>query len=273
VKVRALIKIGGSLLDDPALRGEIARQIADVAAAGVSLAVVHGGGKQMTRFLEERGVTSRFVRGLRVTTDVTIDAVLKVLAGTVNTQLVAALCLAGAKAVGLTGIDAGLATAEELDPELGFVGRVVASDPHVLNALSHAGLLGVVACVAGGHHGEIFNVNGDSMAIAIASAWEAEKLVFLTDVAGVLDANKALIPVLTIAGCQELIDSGVASGGMQAKLNAAADAVAGGVREVIIVKGSEPDIVGRVFHGEKIGTHIHGPHQDPLLAIMTAIMP
>jgi len=112
--LKALIKIGGSLLDDPAARNDIARQIAEVAASGVSVTVVHGGGKQMTRFLEERGIQSRFVGGLRVTTDETIDALLKVLAGTVNTQLVAALCAAGARAVGLTGIDAGLATARGL---------------------------------------------------------------------------------------------------------------------------------------------------------------
>jgi acetylglutamate kinase len=271
--VKALIKIGGSLLDDPASRNDIARQIAEVAASGVSVAVVHGGGKQMTRFLEERGIQSRFVGGLRVTTDETIDAVLKVLAGTVNTQLTAALCAAGAKAVGLTGIDAGLATAEQLDPELGFVGRVVASDPSVLDALSDAGLLPVVACVAGGAEGQVFNVNGDSMAVAIASSWGVDRLVFLTDVAGVLDAEKAIIPILTIEACQDLIDSGVATGGMQAKLNAATEAVAGGVHEVSIVKGSDPSIVKRVFDGEEIGTRITGPHHDPLFSIMTAIMP
>jgi len=169
--LKALIKIGGSLLDDPASRNDIARQIAEVAASGVSVTVVHGGGKQITRFLDERGIQSRFVRGLRVTTEETIDAVLKVLAGTVNTQLVAAL---GGKAVGLTGIDAGLATAEQLDPELGLVGRVVKSDPSVLDALTDAGMLPVVACVAGGTDGQVFNVNGDSMAVAIASSWESE---------------------------------------------------------------------------------------------------
>ncbi|MDP9054098.1 MAG: acetylglutamate kinase, partial [Acidobacteriota bacterium] len=100
--MKALIKIGGSLLDDPASRHDIARQIADVARSGVAVTVVHGGGKQMTRFLDERGIQSRFIGGLRVTTEETIDAVLKVLAGSVNTQLTAALCSAGAKAVGLT---------------------------------------------------------------------------------------------------------------------------------------------------------------------------
>jgi acetylglutamate kinase len=251
--VKALIKIGGSLLDDPASRHEIARQIGEVAASGVSVTVVHGGGKQMTRFLEERSVKSNFVRGLRVTTDETIDAVLKVLAGTVNTQLVAAL---GSKAVGLTGIDAGLATAEQLDPELGFVGRVVGSDPRVLEALIGAGLLPVVACVAGGSGGQVFNVNGDSMSVAVASGWKADRLVFLTDVAGVLDANKKIIPVLTVAGCRELIDTAVATGGMQAKLNAASEAVESGVREVCIVKGSEPCIVKRIFAGDEIGTRV-----------------
>jgi acetylglutamate kinase len=254
--LKTLIKIGGSLLDDPAARNDIARQIAEVAASGVSVAVVHGGGKQMTRFLEERGIQSRFVGGLRVTTEETIDAVLKVLAGTVNTQLVAALCAAGARAVGLTGIDAGLATARQLDPELGFVGRVVASDPLVLDALSDAGLLPVVACVAGGEDGSVFNVNGDSMAVAVASGWGVDRLVFLTDVAGVLDASKAVIPVLSVEGCWSLIATGVASGGMQAKLNAATDAVEGGVQEVSIVKGSDSLVVKRVFAGEEIGTRI-----------------
>src|SRR5271168_2765814 len=107
----------------------------------------------MTRFLEERGIVSRFVRGLRVTNDETIDAVLKVLAGTVNTQLVGSL---GAKAVGLTGIDGELATAEQLDPELGFVGRVVASDSRLLDTLTRGGYLPVVACVAGGARGEVY---------------------------------------------------------------------------------------------------------------------
>lgn len=246
--MKALIKIGGSLLDDPASRGSIARQIAALTGA---ITVVHGGGKQMTRFLEERGIASRFVGGLRVTTEETIDAVLKVLAGSVNTQLVAAL---GARAVGLTGIDAGLAAAEQLDPELGFVGRVTGSDPAILNLLTTAGYLPVVACVAGGDF--VYNVNGDSMAVAVASAWKVDRLVFLTDVAGVMDAEKRIVPELTVAACMHLIETGVATGGMQAKLNAAMEAVKNGVGEVRIVKGSEPNIVTRVFNKEVVGTAV-----------------
>jgi acetylglutamate kinase len=246
--LKALIKIGGSLLDDPTSQAEIARQVLGIKG---TVAVVHGGGKQMTRFLLERGVESRFVRGLRVTDEGTIDAVLKVLAGTVNTQLVAAL---GDRAVGLTGIDAGLAVAEQMDPELGFVGRVIWSDPKILNVLTAAGYLPVVACVAGGD--SIYNVNGDSMAVALASKWKVDRLVFLTDVAGVMDDRKNIIPELTAADCARLIRTGVATGGMQAKLNAATEAVANGVGEVRIVKGSDADIVTRVFAGETVGTKV-----------------
>jgi acetylglutamate kinase len=254
--MRALIKIGGSLLDDPSSRQSLARQIAELSAAGVSVAVVHGGGKQMTRFLDERGIPSKFVGGLRVTTEETIDAVMKVLAGTVNTQLVAALCAAGARAVGLTGIDSGLATAVRLDPELGFVGKVVSSDPGVLDALSDRGFVPVVACVAGGAAGEVFNVNGDSMAVAVASGWTVDRLLFLTDVPGVMDGSKSIIPTLTVADCRQLIESGVATGGMQAKLNAACGAVTGGVGEVRIVRGSDAEIVARVFAGGSLGTKV-----------------
>ena len=271
--MKALVKIGGSLLDDAASRNELARQLAEAAKSGVTVAVVHGGGRQMTRFLEERGVKSRFVRGLRVTGEDTIDAVLKVLAGTVNTQLVAALNAAGAKAVGLTGIDAGLAMAEQLDAELGFVGRVVSCEAKLLDVLTHAHYLPAIACIAGGEGGEIFNVNGDSMAVAVASGWQADRLVFLTDVAGVLDANKTIIPVLTVEGCRELIANGVATEGMQAKLNAAADAVTGGVAEVRIVKGSEPDIVSRILAGEEIGTRIvERAQEEPLLNFEAALL-
>lgn len=259
--MKALIKIGGSLLDDAGSRQDLARQIAALSrsgadTSGVFVTVVHGGGKQMTRFLSERGIQSTFVRGLRVTNEETIDAVLKVLAGSVNTQLTGSLCAAGARAVGLTGIDSGLAVAEQLDPELGFVGRVTSSDPALLTTLTQAGYMPVVACVAGGTQGEVFNVNGDSMAVAVASAWQADRLVFLTDVPGVLDGSKSILPLLTVADCGKLIADGVATGGMQAKLDAATNAVSHGVGEVRIVRGSDADIVARVFSGENVGTRV-----------------
>ena len=254
--MKALVKIGGSLLDDLGSRADIARQLAQVSASGAQLTVVHGGGKQMTRFLEERGVKSSFVRGLRVTTDETVDAVLKVLAGTVNTQLVAALGAVGLRAVGLIGLDSGVATAVQLDPELGFVGKVESSDPSLLRTLTGAGYVPVVACVAGGESGKVYNVNGDSMAVAVASGWKVDRLVFLTDVPGVMNADKQILPLLTVADCLQLIAEGVATGGMQAKLTAACDAVCAGVGEVRIVRGSDADIVARVFANEQVGTKV-----------------
>jgi acetylglutamate kinase len=254
--VKILVKLGGTLLDSPESRAALAAQIAGARGRGVELVVVHGGGKQMTRFLAERGIESRFVNGLRVTTPETVDAVLKVFAGSVNHELVASLISAGARAVGLTGIDALLAEAEQMDPALGAVGRIIRSNPELIDLLTGAGYLPVVACVAGGRSGEIFNVNADQMAVACASAFCAHQLIFLTDVDGVLDASKNVRAVLTAADSERLIADGVATGGMQAKLNAALAALRAGVREVRIAPGAAERVLDRLLAGEAIGTRI-----------------
>ena len=253
--MKVLVKLGGTLLDDPASRTSLGIQIA-AALQQASVVVVHGGGKQMTRFLAERGVESRFVGGLRVTTPEVVDAVLKVFAGSVNKQLVGAVRAAGAPAAGLSGIDGGLAVAEQMHPDLGAVGRIVRADASILDALLNAGFLPVVACVAGGEPGTeaIFNVNADQMAVACAAAWKADRLLFLTDVPGVKGANGAVIPRLTPAAARELIRSGVATGGMQAKLESACAALAAGVGEVRIAPGTEPDILARLLRQEESGT-------------------
>lgn len=254
--MKLLVKLGGTLLDAPESRLALAAQIAAARARGIAIAVVHGGGKQMTRYLAERGIESRFVGGLRVTSPETIDAVLKVFAGTVNHELVAALNRAGALAVGLTGIDALLAEAEQMDPELGAVGRVVRSNPGVLETLVGNGFVPVVACVAGDRQGNIYNVNADQMAVACAAAFNADQLVFLTDVPGVLDGSRTVRPVLTAADSRALITGGVATGGMQAKLNAALAALEGGVGAVRIAPGAAENVLDRVLAGEAIGTRI-----------------
>jgi len=259
---RILIKLGGTLLDEPASRQRLAGEIAGVAASGVQLVVVHGGGKQMTRYLAERGIGSRFVNGLRVTTPETVDAVLKVFAGSVNHELVASLNRAGALAVGLTGIDALLAEAEQLDPALGAVGRVTRSNAGLLELLTANGYLPVVACVAGDRAGNIYNVNADQMAVACAAAFRARQLIFLTDVVGVLDASQQVRPVLTAAESRELITSGVAIGGMQAKLNAALAALEAGVEEVRIAPGGTNGVLPRILAGEALGTRL-APSEVP----------
>ena len=253
--MKVLVKLGGSLLDNPASRISLGRQIA-AAFTKVSVVVVHGGGKQMTRFLTERGVESRFVKGLRVTTPEVVDAVLKVFAGSVNKQLVGALRAAGAPAAGLSGIDGGLAVAEQLDPDLGAVGRIVRVDARVLDTLLGGGFLPVVACVAGGDSRteSVFNVNADQMAVACAVAWKADRLLFLTDVPGVKGGDGSVIARLTAADARELIRSGVATLGMQAKLESACTALAAGVREVRIAPGAEPGILDRLLRDEVAGT-------------------
>ena len=251
--MKALVKLGGTLLDTPELRDRLAAQIA---AARGEIVVVHGGGKQMTRYLTERGIESRFVNGLRVTTPETVDALLKVFAGSVNHELVASLNRAGARAVGLSGIDAFLAEAEQMDPALGAVGRVVRANPALLELLTGAGYLPVVACVAGDRQGSVYNVNADQMAVACAVAFRATQLVFLTDVEGVLDAEKRVRPQLTAAESEALISSGVATGGMLAKLRAALTALEGGVSEVRIAPGTAPGVVERVLAGEALGTRM-----------------
>ena len=254
--MKLLVKLGGTLLDAPETRELLAAQIACARARGAQITVVHGGGKQMTRYLAERGIESRFVNGLRVTTQETIDAVLKVFAGSVNHELVASLNRAGALAVGLSGIDAFLAEAEQMDPALGAVGRVTASNPALLHLLTGNGFLPVVACVAGDRQGNIYNVNADQMAVACAAAFGAQQLIFLTDVEGVLDAAKQIRPVLTAAESRRLIADGVATGGMQAKLNAALAALSGGVEQVRIAPGAAENVLHRILAGESLGTRM-----------------
>ncbi len=254
--MRVLVKLGGTLLDVPESRDRLAAEIAREQARGAEMVVVHGGGKQMTRYLAERGIESRFVNGLRVTTPETVDAVLKVFAGSVNHELVVSLNRAGAQAVGLTGIDSFLVEAEQMDPALGAVGRVTKSNPALLELLTANRFLPVVACVAGDRRGQIFNVNADQMAVACAAAYAAERLVFLTDVDGVWDANKKVRPVLTAAECEELISTGVAKGGMEAKLRAALAALEGGVQQVRIVPGAAENALVRALSGDGIGTRI-----------------
>jgi acetylglutamate kinase len=254
--VKILVKLGGTLLDAPESRAAVARQIASAGERGHQIVVVHGGGKQMTRYLADRGIESRFVNGLRVTTPETVDALLKVFAGSVNHELVASLNHAGAQAVGLSGIDAFLVEAEQMDPALGAVGRVTGANPALLHLLAGAGYLPVVACVAGGRAGEVYNVNADQMASACAAAFEADRLIFLTDVPGVLDADKCVRPVLTAEDSERLIASGIATGGMQAKLDAALAALRAGVAEVCIAPGAADRVLDRLLEGDPIGTRM-----------------
>ena len=254
--MRILIKLGGTLLDSPESRERLAGEIA--ALKGVSAVVVHGGGKQMTRFLRSSGIESRFINGLRVTTPEVLEAVLAVVAGSVNRRLVAALVGAGVRAVGLSGIDGGLTEAEPISEELGAVGRPVRTNPELLELLTTSGYLPVIACVAGDRHGRAYNVNADHMAVSCAVAYRADRILFLTDVEGVRGNQGELLPELTLERAQGLIQAGIATGGMQAKLEAAAQALGQGVREVLIAPGSVRGVLQRCLGGDLVGSRVIG---------------
>jgi acetylglutamate kinase len=253
--VKLVIKVGGSLLDDAAALQAIARQLAQLGAER-NLAVVHGGGGQVTRFLDEHGVKSRFVGGLRISDEPVMDAVIKVIAGTVNKRLVSAIVAAGKAAVGLSGVDGPLTMAAPMDSALGWVGRPVSTDGRLLDVLVEGGYLPVVACIAGDREGNVYNVNADQMAVSCASAWRAEKLLFLTDVAGVQDQSGSVLRHIRSEEISALIQTGVAHGGMQAKLQAAAAALRSGIREVIIAPGHAANVCPRLVGGEAVGTRV-----------------
>jgi len=253
--VKLLVKVGGTLLDEPSSRAAIARQLAEVAREHQTV-VVHGGGKQVTRFLEERGIQSRFAGGLRVSDEAVVGAVTQVIAGSVNKQFVAALLAAGGRALGISGVDGLLTSAVQLNPELGAVGRPMRSDGSLLDLLVSAGYLPVVACIAGDSQGNIYNVNADQMAVSCAVGWRATKLLFLTDVPGVRGRDGTVLRQLDRAGSQNLIESGVAHGGMQAKLEAAHSALDQAVEEILIAPGHEPDVCKSLLAGEALGTRV-----------------
>lgn len=254
--MKVLIKLGGTLLDSAESRHRLAAEISSAVQQGIQTVVVHGGGKQMTRYLTDHGIESRFVNGLRVTTAEVLDAVIKILAGSVNQELVAAFVACGAPAVGLSGMDALLTEARQMSAELGWVGKPVQSDAHLLNSLVELKYIPVVACVAGDRQGRFFNVNADQMAVSVAGAFRADKLLFLTDVDGVKNQDNVVYSTLNAEQCQKLIDSGVAVGGMQAKLQSAIEALQTGTAEVVIAPGATPNIVGKLLAGDACGTRL-----------------
>ena len=248
--MKVLIKLGGTLLDSPDKREDMARQLA-LAAKQCDVAVVHGGGKQVTKFLEERGVKSEFVNGLRVSDDAD-----QVVPYGQSEQLVAALIAAGCPAAGISGVDGGLVNARQMSEELKFTGRPLKTDGRLLDLLISGGFLPVVACIAGDSNGHIFNVNADQLAVSCAVGWHADKLFFLTDVPGVKDGDGQTLASLDAQDVKRLVDSGVAHGGMQAKLEASVWALESGLDEVVIASGQAQNICLDLLAGASRGTSI-----------------
>jgi acetylglutamate kinase len=263
--MKTVIKLAGALLEDDAIVHALARQIAALAQQGHEILVVHGGGRLFTATLKRMGIESNFVAGLRVTDRESRDVAVMVFAGLLNKRLASAISAEGAPAIGISAADASCFRAEpmvhnEIEGSLGFVGYLTGLNQPFLESLWREGLIPVAPCLGLGPDNELYNINADHMAAACAEYLGADRLIYLTDVAGVLDGDKVL-SVVTLEEMERLVQSRVVSGGMVLKLEAAKRALEGGVREVHIVGGASSDSLLRVSQAADAPSH------DPANAI------
>ena len=237
-----VVKFGGNAMGDDAAMAEFARDIVLMKQVGVHPVVVHGGGPMINEMLSKLGIKSEFVRGKRVTDKATVEVVEMILSGLVNKRIVQAIMDAGGRAVGISGKDDDLMVCEADDPELGYVGRPVEMNVQVLRDLYMAGIIPVIAPVGTGmQDNETFNVNGDTAAGAIAGALQADRLLLLTDVPGVKDAEGRVMTQITPEEIRRMTAEGVISGGMIPKTETALMAIEQGTRAVTILDGKVPN--------------------------------
>ena len=263
-----VIKYGGNAMTDPELQQDFAEDVVLLKLVGMNPVVVHGGGPQIEAALKRLGKQGRFIQGMRVTDAETMEVVEWVLAGEVQQDIVGLINQAGGKAVGLTGRDGGLIRAQKLklldhkDPsiahDVGQVGDIVAIDPSVVKALQDDAFIPVVSPIGFGDANESYNINADVVASKLATVLQAEKLLLLTNIPGVLDKQGQLLPELTSAQIDALIADGTISGGMLPKLAGAIDAAKAGVKAVHIVDGRVPHaMLLEILTDQAYGTMIH----------------
>ena len=251
-----VVKYGGHAMGDALLGEAFARDIALLKQSGINPIVVHGGGPQIGQMLEKMQIQSRFEGGLRVTDEQTMKIVEMVLAGSINKEIVAMINAAGEWAIGLCGKDGNMVFAEKAkktvtDPDsniekvvdLGFVGEIIGVDRTVLDLLARSEMIPVIAPVAPGRDGHTYNINADTFAGAIAGALGAKRLLFLTDVPGVMNQNKEVQGELTVAQCKAMIADGTIAGGMIPKVETCIHAIEKGVEGVVILNGKTPHAV------------------------------
>lgn len=253
--MRTVIKFAGTLLEDDSTVRSLARQVAALSEEGHEILVVHGGGKLFTATLKRMAIESKFVGGLRVTDRETRDAAIMVFAGLLNKKLAAAISAAGQPAIGISAADSRCFLAEpmvhnEVEGSLGYVGYLTGLNLPFIESLWREGLLPVAPCLGIASDDELYNINADHMAAASAEFLGADQLIYLTDVAGVLDGEK----VLSVVGCEEidrLVQRRVVCGGMVLKLEAAKRAIEGGVGRVRIVGGTTPEALLLASHPDE----------------------
>jgi acetylglutamate kinase len=266
-----VIKYGGHAMGSPELAQAFARDVVLIKQVGMDPIVVHGGGPQIGDMLERLKIQSSFVDGLRVTDAATVEIVEMVLAGSINKQIVSAINTAGGTAIGLSGKDGRLIQAKRLtrtkrDPDsniervldLGFVGEPTVIDPTVLDSLGRSAIIPVIAPIGVGENGETYNINADTAAAAIAARIKAGKLLYLTDIEGVLDASRKLISKLTPKLARALIADGTIAGGMIPKVENCLQALSNGVGAVHILDGRVPHVLLlEIFTEAGVGTMLH----------------
>lgn len=260
MKHLSVLKLGGELIENELRLKGISKAIKSAAKRG-RLVVVHGGGREIDAALAQVGIPKRQVDGLRVTDPETLNIVVSVLAGTINTRFVAAINAAGGKAVGLTGADAGVAPVQKAEPhkatsgetiDLGMVGMPIkAPMPELIEMLCKAGYVPVIACVSSGKNGKLYNVNADTLAGSLAARLQARRLVIAGSTPGVLDKKNRTIEKLDKERIDKLVKSGTANAGMVAKLNACQMALKGGAKNVVIVDGRSPGRLVKALAGDK----------------------
>jgi acetylglutamate kinase len=237
-----VIKYGGNAMINKAFKNSVTRDIVLLAAVGVKVVLVHGGGPEISNMLAKLGKESTFVNGLRYTDEETVEIVSMVLAGKVNKDLVSLIHSNNGRAIGLCGADGGMILTGKLETEIdmGFVGQIKKVDVSPLLMSMSQGFIPVVATVGVDENGQVYNVNADTAAAAIAAAMKAEKLILMTDVAGVLrdqEDEGSLIPEIDIKDVPSLVSEGIISGGMLPKIDSCADAIRNGLKEAVIIDG------------------------------------
>ncbi|MFT3732994.1 MAG: acetylglutamate kinase [Hyphomicrobium sp.] len=262
-----VIKFGGNAMGDDALFKAFAQDIVYLKQSGINPIVVHGGGPQIGSMLQKLAIKSDFVHGLRVTDKPTVEVVEMVLSGKINKEIVSAINQQGGKAVGISGKDANLMIAKKItempDPQsnimknvdIGYVGDPLEINPHIVEVISKSDLIPVIAPVAISREGETLNVNADTFASALAARMQAKRLLLLTDVSGVLDENKTLVPSLSIDEARAMIKSGAISGGMIPKIEGCIEVVEAGVEGVVVIDGRVPHcVLLELFTEHGVGT-------------------
>ena len=255
-----VIKYGGNAMVNEQLKQQVMEDNALLWLIGVKVVLVHGGGPEISQTMEKMGKQANFVNGLRVTDEETVNIVQMVLAGKVNKDLVNLIQMKGGHAVGLSGIDGGMIEAVRKDEKLGYVGKITKVRTQPILDLLEKNYIPVISTIASDRQGHTYNINGDTAAARIAGALEAERLIMMTDIAGVLenkDDPSTLIPHITVEEAKALYDKGIISGGMIPKVDCSIEAISHGVKNVVIMDGRIPhSILMELLTDEGAGTMV-----------------